>query len=212
MDKEIIKIDKIKNNYENKLIVKNNIFPISYNHKKELRNLVESLGLTRRLSTIKSLKFDECYEKYKYSKDYEKLKLFYDNEIKLLNKGIENLQKELFNLVNKIFKFNDIKIKEFPLLEINKSYKFNYFNNIEIVKNEYKIKYSFNESLLKKNLQKNFNKKFIDKFNKVDKYINKLLKDFEESLQFGDLHQCKNIYIELKKSNKFLDELSEIQI
>lgn len=200
----------IINNIENKLRTKrketDNIFPLSPTHRKELRLLKSSnIGeLYNQLDNIKKLKKEEFKQKYfkivlnkceEYKKDMTLLNEKYHSMIDKINSMIEEL-KECENKTD--MQIIDIKYKYDTISSLN---KFGYEREYIISKNN-----------INKILEKMFNEKFNKKFNVIKERIEKMSKQYEEAINFGDLEIVKELYYMMKDTDIILNEASKIKV
>jgi hypothetical protein len=212
---------KTKNNIKNELVIfeeidkrlktrrdlKDNIFPLSTTHRKELRNLKDRniSGLKDRLSILKDLKSKEFYNNNKEIIEQKTLSII---------SQVDNLNKSFAECILKINVEID-KIKEIESLSEMDKIKIDRYYNISkyvIINDEHIVVYSVHEKAIEKGLRELFNDQFGIKFDEINVKINKLLEQYEEAINFGDLELVKEIYYTLKEMDKFIDHIAKIKV
>jgi hypothetical protein len=215
---------KTKTNTKELIIKSNkdlNVFPLSPTHRKELKQLKDNniADLRKRFYTIKRLKSEEFKEKHtnkikeiveKNLKVCEELnKNYYDflNSLYSLSKHYKDLEKEN---IGEFIRRQNLYNSDF--LDLSNSTKEEFIKHFSNKNDKNKQIYYVNESYINTFIEKEFKRKFNKKFDNFLKYIDELEEKFKESVVFGDLLTCKDIYFKMKECDKKLDELNDLEV
>lgn len=206
MVNDLVIVEKIEKRLRAKRPASDNVFPLTPTHRKELRQLRDGniSGLRSRLSDIRSIKQDEFFNKYR--KKAEKQIVNVDSQVKVLNNSYESLSNEIKLRINGIKKLET----ECDMIYISINHDYNDISSLYDFKS--KRTYSKNKRAVETQLKKMFNEKFQDKFKQVQDKIDKMLEQYEEAINFGDLEIVKELYYSLKDADRFLDKVSKIKV
>ena len=186
---------------------KDNIFPLSATHRKELRELKKTniSSITSRLSYIRKIKTDEFMKKY--DKIFETELKKHDHIIQKLN----NLVADMYVSIEKHFAIIKEAEKECnrEFIQISSGYGSIGCLNIE---KEDRRRYSISKNAMQNMIRDRFDEAFGKRFGKVQEIINTLSTQYEEAINFGDLELVKKLYYQLKDADTFLTSISEMKV
>ena len=204
--KDLMIVEKIEQKLRKTRKPEENIFPLSPTHRKELRQLRDEniSGIQKRLHNIKKLKTEEFFKKYK-EKISQKTKII-DVQVTMLTKAYEKMREEINKKIKSMKELEETC--DLENIRINSGW-----GNLEQLKefNETR-RYSRNEEAVERKLKKMFEEKFGEKFEEVQQKIDKMLEQYEEAINFGDLEIVKELYYSLKDADGFLNEVSKIKV
>jgi len=202
-------IEKINNKLSSK--IEKSVFPLSPTHRKELRQLKKAYigNLYNRLTTLKSLKFEEYLISHKT--DYDKL---YKSSIIIcqkLNKKSLDFNKLIESIIRKAISFeNSLNLSG---IKIDSNYSLISKNNLEQYTNKEYLKiYTINEGSIKNFMREKFDEKYKDSFIQVSKIIEDLENKYEEAINFGDLELVRQLYYTLKDSDLFFEKIANLKV
>jgi len=204
---ELVVIEKITNDLRT---TKNNVFPLTPTHRKELRELrknnVANLNVKiRMLETELKQKYKEKHEK-EIKKEFE---IHKQNIIKL-NSDWLNKMNEIVKIIEERQKFE----KTFDLTNINLNCDYGDVAGLNISEiKKLKRFYELNEErTLNKIIDEEIKEKFGVAFESVRKKIDELDTSYEEAINFGDLEIVKKLYYMTKDAEQFLETLKQLKI
>lgn len=186
---------------------KENIFPLSATHRKELRELKKkNIGnLYERMRSIKEIKLNEF-------KALNKSKI--DNKIKNYEAIVLNLNSDWLEIQNKIIlilKARKEYESSFDLtqLELNTDYESFANLNYENSRREYNI----NKNKLFDDIsRKLFDEIYMEAFKNCSSMIDKIESQYEEAINFGDLEIVKKLYYIMKSSEDLFDKIKNLNV
>lgn len=205
---ELVVLDKLENKLKSPR--EPALFPLAALHRKELRELRDkNVGnLRKRLLAIKNIKKDEYRKKYEKElidtlKKQEEICIFLNDDWKNVIKKINVLIERRKNLEKKYLKFNfscENAYGSVPSLS-------------SLVSADSKRKFFIDYELRSKEiLDKEFEESYGEKFGIVMSKIDRIVEQYEEAINFGDLEMVKSLYYVMKKADKFFDGVSKIEV
>lgn len=206
MVNDLMIVGKIDKQLREKRPEKDNVFPLSPTHRKELRKLRDSniSGLKERLYNIMKVKKEEFFTKYR-----DKI----ENEADKVNPKIDKLNKKFNDMINDLRKSTrELVALEEELGMDNIAVDRDWNDICALEDKHYKREYKKDTKLIKKTLEDMFEKQFGEKFSEVQKKIDKMLEQYEEAINFGDLEIVKELYYQLKDADGFLDSVSKLEV
>lgn len=206
--KEIIIIENIDKKLRAKRSTKDSVFPLSPTHRRELRQLRDrNLNDVRsRLRVISNIKKEEFSKKYKdkIQKKADEI----EEPIKVMNRKFISIVSNVTREINQL-KNMESKV-DMTYVTIKSCY--DGVSQLKSSISDYERRYSINDKSIKKALESLFESKFGDVFKKAGMKIDKMMEQYEEAINFGDLELVKELYYGMKDANKFLDSVSNLKV
>lgn len=189
---------------------KENVFPLSTTHRKELRQLkYRNIGsLQTQVANIRKLKMEEY--KTKYWKEIIKENESKKELLSYINNDMDNRVLQIRQILSERRKLEE-KHKEL-LDDSILTTGYDMISKLDSDKDGVERKYLIDDQYIDKILKERFKEKYQVAFDEVDKKIQKLEELYEEAINFGDLEQVKRIYYILKQTEDFVNSISELKI
>jgi hypothetical protein len=206
MANDLMIVGKIEKRLRTPRIKEENVFPLSPTHRKELRALRDKniSGVKSRLQDIQRMKKDEFFNKYR-EKIEEKANVI-NPQVKKLNEKFEELKTEVNNRIEEIKKLEN----ESNMDNISVDSDYSDIARLKTLKST--RVYSKDSKAIEKALKNMFEERFGERFKTVQQKIDKMLEQYEEAINFGDLEIVKELYYSLKDADGFLDEVAKIKV
>lgn len=204
---QLITLEKIQKNLEIK--GKNNVFPLTPTHRKELRQLRDAnIGnLNERVRAIKKIKKEEYRKKYEKEliQKIEKEK----SKMDILNEDWEFVIERIRKIIEKRIELEKDNYVEGWEVEHD-------YGDISTLKMTTKLaerKITINpEKISRIILEKQFNEKYNSAFDEITKRIDDIYTKYEEAINFGDLEIVKELYYLMKKSDSMFIKIADLKI